>query len=110
MTSDLISRIRLIRSPSIGPVTYRQLIQRFGSADAALQAIPDLARRGGGSPPRLASASDAERERAAVISQGIPTRASWGRTRNAPSPSRSRPRGPTRPRSSAGAGTKARSR
>ena len=70
MTSDLISRIRLIRSPSIGPVTYRQLIQRFGSADAALQAIPDLARRGGGSPPRLASAADAERERAKVEKLG----------------------------------------
>ena len=70
MTDDLIARIRLIRSASIGPVTYRQLIARFGSAQAALDAIPDLARRGGGSPPRLASAGDAERERRQVEKLG----------------------------------------
>lgn len=70
MSDDLIARIRLIRSPSIGPVTYRQLIQRFGSAEAALAAIPDLARRGGGSPPRLVSADEAARERARVEKLG----------------------------------------
>jgi DNA processing protein len=60
--NDLIDRIRLVRSPGIGPVTYRQLIARFGSAPAALEAVPDLAARGGGRPPRLMSRSDAERE------------------------------------------------
>ena len=70
MTDDLIQRIRLIRSPSIGPVTYRQLIARFGSAQAALEAIPDLARRGGGSPPKLFSSEDAQRERAKVEKLG----------------------------------------
>ena len=60
--NDLIDRLRLVRSPGIGPVTYRQLIARFGSAEAALAAVPDLARRGGGSPPRLFSRGDAERE------------------------------------------------
>ena len=70
MPDDLIARIRLIRSPSIGPVTHRQLIARFGSAAAALEAIPDLARRGGGAPPRLCSAQDAERERAKVEKLG----------------------------------------
>jgi DNA processing protein len=62
VADDLIARIRLIRSPSIGPVTYRQLIARFGSAQAALDAIPDLARRGGGKPPLLVTADEAERE------------------------------------------------
>ena len=62
MADDLLARIRLIRTGSIGPVTYRQLIARFGSAQAALDAIPDLARRGGGKPPRLFSSGDAERE------------------------------------------------
>lgn len=62
MSDDLIARIRLIRSPSIGPVTYRQLIARFGSAQSALDAIPDLARRGGGKPPRLFTRDEAERE------------------------------------------------
>ncbi|MGI8705741.1 MAG: DNA-processing protein DprA [Sphingomicrobium sp.] len=70
MSDDLIAPIRLIRSPSIGPVTYRQLIARFGSAQAALEAIPDLARRGGGSPPKLYSKDDAERERKKIEKLG----------------------------------------
>jgi DNA processing protein len=66
LTDDLIDRLRLIRSASIGPVTYRQLIARFGTPAAALAAIPDLARRGGGAPPRLFDRDEAEREIAAV--------------------------------------------
>lgn len=62
MSEELIDRLRLVRSSGIGPVTYRQLIARFGSASAALAAVPDLAARGGGRPPRLASREDAERE------------------------------------------------
>jgi DNA processing protein len=62
LTADLIDRLRLVRSPGIGPITYRQLIARFGDAAAALAAVPDLARRGGGRSPRLFSRSDAERE------------------------------------------------
>ncbi len=62
MTDDLIDRLRLMRSPGIGPVTYRQLIARFGSSAAALQAVPDLARRGGGKAPTLRSAADVGRE------------------------------------------------
>jgi DNA processing protein len=41
-------RLRLIRTAGVGPVTYRHLLRRFGSARAALDALPDLARRGGG--------------------------------------------------------------
>ncbi len=59
---DEIARLRLIRSEQIGPVTFHHLIARFASAEAALEAIPDLAARGGGRPPRIASASVAERE------------------------------------------------
>ena len=66
MSEDIIDRIRLARSPGIGPITFRQLLQRFGSAGAALAALPDLARRGGGSAPRIVSADDAEREYAGV--------------------------------------------
>ena len=66
MSDDLIDRIRLARSPGIGPITFRQLMQRFGSAGAALVALPDLARRGGGSAPRIAGIDDAEREAAGV--------------------------------------------
>jgi DNA processing protein len=62
VSSDLVDRLRLVRSPGIGPVTYRQLIARFGSAAAALNAVPDLAARGGGKPPRLTGVAEAERE------------------------------------------------
>ncbi|HEX9963526.1 MAG TPA: DNA-protecting protein DprA, partial [Allosphingosinicella sp.] len=61
-SADRIARLRLIRSENIGPITYFQLLARFGSAAAALDAIPDLAARGGGRAPRLASRSMVERE------------------------------------------------
>jgi DNA processing protein len=44
---EAFARIRLLRSPNIGPVSYRQLLARFGSAEAAIEALPDLAQRGG---------------------------------------------------------------
>ncbi|MFM5886607.1 MAG: DNA-processing protein DprA [Novosphingobium sp.] len=45
---EAFARIRLLRSPNVGPVSYRQLLRRFGDAQAALEALPDLAGRGGG--------------------------------------------------------------
>ena len=62
--------MRLIRTPGIGPITYRQLLLRFGSAEAALTAVPDLARRGGGKAPAIFPRSAAEREYAAVERAG----------------------------------------
>ena len=59
---DLVDRLRLIRTPGIGPVAFRQLLLRFGSAEAALAAIPDLARRGGGKVPALFARDKAQRE------------------------------------------------
>lgn len=44
---EAFARIRLLRSPNVGPVSYRQLLRRFGDAQAALAALPDLAGRGG---------------------------------------------------------------
>lgn len=70
MIEDLVDRLRLLRTPGIGPVTYRQLVARFGSAAAALQAVPDLARRGGGKAPALCSRDQAEREIARVEKLG----------------------------------------
>jgi DNA processing protein len=64
--ADMIARLRLIRSDNIGPVTYFQLLARFGSAQRAIDAIPDLAARGGGRAPRLVSRSEVEREIEAV--------------------------------------------
>ena len=68
--ADRIARLRLIRSNTIGPVTYFQLLARFGSARAALAAIPDLAARGGGRPPRLWTQGEAEREMESVARFG----------------------------------------
>lgn len=45
--AEAFARIRLLRSPNIGPVGYRQLLARFGDAATALAALPDLAMRGG---------------------------------------------------------------
>ena len=59
-----------MRTPGIGPVTYRQLIARFGTPAAALAAVPDLARRGGGKAPALRMTADAEREIAWVEKLG----------------------------------------
>ncbi|HWT13065.1 MAG TPA: DNA-processing protein DprA [Allosphingosinicella sp.] len=59
---DHVARLRLIRSENIGPITYFQLLARFGSAQAAIDAIPDLAARGGGRAPRLAGRSQIDRE------------------------------------------------
>ncbi|MDZ4761164.1 MAG: DNA-processing protein DprA [Alphaproteobacteria bacterium] len=50
--------LRLSRTPNVGPVTFFQLLERFGwNAQAALDALPDLVRKAGGSrafaaPPR----------------------------------------------------------
>ena len=67
---DLINRLRLIRTPGIGPIAYRQLMLRFGSAAAALAAIPDLAGRGGGKAPAIFRKDAAEREIEAVEKAG----------------------------------------
>lgn len=42
-----VSWLRLIRTENVGPATFRSLINHFGSAEAALDALPALARRGG---------------------------------------------------------------
>ena len=44
---EAFARIRLLRSPNIGPVSYFQLLARFATAQSALDALPDLGRRGG---------------------------------------------------------------
>lgn len=69
-TPDQIAKLRLIRSGNIGPITYRQLIARFGTAERALAALPDLATRGGGRAPQIADLRDVEREFATTAKLG----------------------------------------
>jgi len=45
--AEKLARLRLIRTPNVGPMTFRLLIQRYGTAVAALSAIPELSKRGG---------------------------------------------------------------
>jgi DNA processing protein len=66
-----LSWLRLIRSDNVGPATFRQLINVYGSAEAALEALPELARRGGAKQSvRIASISQAERELEAAARLG----------------------------------------
>ena len=55
--------LRLIRSENVGPASFRALINRFGTAEAALHALPELAARGGAKRlPRVADENEALRE------------------------------------------------
>ncbi|WP_420605277.1 DNA-processing protein DprA [Novosphingopyxis sp.] len=67
---DAFDRLRLIRSANIGPVGFVQLLARFGSTGAAIQALPDLARRGGGRAPKLADARAVEAELQRIAALG----------------------------------------
>ena len=40
-------QLRLARSENVGPVTFRDLLKHYGSAAAALAALPQLSQRGG---------------------------------------------------------------
>ena len=63
--------LRLIRSQNVGPRTFRALINHFGGARAALDALPSLARRGGASATtQFFSQADAEREFTAAAKLG----------------------------------------
>lgn len=66
---EAFARIRLLRSPNVGPVSYAQLLRRFGTAQAALEALPDLAGKRE-SPYSLAPADRIEAEIAAVRRAG----------------------------------------
>jgi DNA processing protein len=55
--------LRLIRSENVGPATFRALVNQFGGAEAAIEALPALSRRGGRAQAiRLCSAAEAEAE------------------------------------------------
>ena len=66
---EAFARIRLLRSPNVGPVSYAQLLRRFGDARSAIEALPDLAFRGG-RDYRPAPRDRIEREVAAARAAG----------------------------------------
>jgi DNA processing protein len=69
--AERLDWLQLIRSDNIGPRTFGALLRHYGSARAALAALPDLARRGGASrAPRAYPREDAEKEIAALRKLG----------------------------------------
>ena len=64
-----VAWLRLLRTDNVGPATFRQLLGRFGSAEAALDALPGLLKRTG-KPARITSQSQAEDEIAGLERYG----------------------------------------
>ncbi|WP_163269804.1 DNA-processing protein DprA [Chelativorans alearense] len=54
--------LRLIRTENVGPTTFRDLINRFGSAEAALAELPELAHKGGAQRIRIPSEAEIDAE------------------------------------------------
>ncbi|RFB80663.1 DNA-processing protein DprA [Methylovirgula sp. 4M-Z18] len=67
--AERFHRLWLIRSENIGPRTFRLLLRRFGSAQAALEALPSLTENT--KPIRLAPRDDIAREMEALQRRGI---------------------------------------
>jgi DNA processing protein len=63
--AERFARLRLARAERVGPVSFRQLLDRFGSAERALDALPDLIRKGGGDGYSLPPVEQIEQELAA---------------------------------------------
>jgi len=86
--------LRLIRSDNIGPATFRELINHFGGSAAALEALPEFSKRGGGRRTlKLSSLADAEAELklakkagAMLIALGEPDYPAWLAAIDAPPP------------------------
>lgn len=60
--NERLEWLRLIRSENVGPITFHRLMERFGSAGAALQGLPELAAKGGKRGYRVYPSADALRE------------------------------------------------
>lgn len=60
--TERLDRLRLIRTQNVGPATFAQLLDRFETASAAIDALPDLANRGGTRRLQVCSIADAEKE------------------------------------------------
>lgn len=56
---ERLNRLRLIRSENVGAIIFDQLIEKFGSAAAALDGLPELTRK---RPIRICGIEDAQAE------------------------------------------------
>lgn len=61
--NEILGWLRLARSPHVGPHTFYKLLSRFGSVGSALEALPEMARRGGmAGKIKVCSVNSAEKE------------------------------------------------
>tara|TARA_R110000787_G_scaffold1497_12_gene6459 strand:+ start:89828 stop:90949 length:1122 start_codon:yes stop_codon:yes gene_type:complete len=68
---ERLAWLRLIRSENVGPITFFQLLGRFKTAANALEALPELARKGGRKKPiRICPLAEAKREAEALSAFG----------------------------------------
>ena len=76
--AERLAWLRLIRSENVGPTTFFKLLEHFSTAEAALAALPELARRGGRTKPvAICPKATAERELEALAKIGARLLA-WG--------------------------------
>ncbi len=69
--AERLDWLRLARTPNVGPVTFAQLLRRYGTATAALDALPALAARGG---KRQTPADRATAERDLILAAKVGAR------------------------------------
>ena len=61
--AERLDWVRLMRTMRVGSITFYRLMESFGDAAAALQAVPELAKRGGAKPIRPPALAPIQRER-----------------------------------------------
>ncbi len=64
--NETLDWLRLTRSENVGPKTFFDLIGFYGSVGSVLEAMPELAKRGGKKAIKILSRADAEKEMAEV--------------------------------------------
>jgi DNA processing protein len=60
--AERLAWLRLSRTENVGPITFKKLIARYGSASAALEAIPEIAQRRGKRSFKIYPLAAAEKE------------------------------------------------
>lgn len=68
--AEALARLRLARTEGVGPQTWRRALDRFGSAEAALAALPRYPAPRGGPPLRPPPEAEAAREWEALARLG----------------------------------------
>ncbi|MBV9832806.1 MAG: DNA-protecting protein DprA [Alphaproteobacteria bacterium] len=69
LAGERLARIRLARTSRVGPVTFHEMLGHYGSAEAALEALPELARTAR-LDTRAVSAAQIQREAADLAELG----------------------------------------